>query len=142
MNLGIDCLYSQLNLIPGTSSKYYEVSFGNIYDNTKDQAAFNTELCKKFTIRYRYNKIDTVQTCFKAKKNKVRFCIWIFKGVSQRATSHNWKQHYNRAHYINQTINHPNEKAIHPYFLLHCSNRRIYTNRNQVCFPGLETIII
>ena len=63
-------LLSQLNLIPGTSSKYYEVSFGNIYDNTKDQAAFNTELCKKFIIRYRYNEIDTVQTCFKAKKTK------------------------------------------------------------------------
>ena len=54
----------------------YSISFGNIYDNATDQTSFNSDLCKKFIIKYRYNEVDTVQACFKSEKYK---CGELFK---------------------------------------------------------------
>jgi hypothetical protein len=48
----------------------YVLSFGNIYDRTTDETAFNTELCKTFILMYNSFETDTVQTCFKAQKTK------------------------------------------------------------------------
>lgn len=63
-------ILSALDLIPNTGSRYYVLSFGNIYHEQTDASAFNTELCKTYIIKYSYNEFDTVQTCFKAKKTK------------------------------------------------------------------------
>jgi hypothetical protein len=61
---------SALDLIPNTSSRYYVLSFGYIYDDRTDANAFNTETCKTYIIKYSYNEADTVQACFKAKKTE------------------------------------------------------------------------
>lgn len=59
---------SQLNQIPNTASSYWEFDFGPIYNSVSDAGAFNSELCKKFIIKYYHNQADTITTCFKALK--------------------------------------------------------------------------
>lgn len=60
----------QLNIIPNTNFKFYEITFGNIYDNMTDEFSFNSEICKNIIIQYSYNERDTIQTCFKSKRYK------------------------------------------------------------------------
>lgn len=69
---------SQLKTIPNTVSGYWEISFGNIYNNQTDSASFNSELCKKFIIKYKYNETDTIQTCFKSSKTN---CGSVFQSL-------------------------------------------------------------
>jgi hypothetical protein len=44
----------------------YWLSFGNIYNGQTDQSSFNTELCKNFIVKYKYNEVDTIRACFKS----------------------------------------------------------------------------
>ncbi|MEO5944733.1 MAG: hypothetical protein ABIP30_13400 [Ferruginibacter sp.] len=62
-------LYST-NLIPGTSSAYYEINFGPLYIETSDENSFNSEICKSFYVQYNSKEKDTIITCFKSKKTK------------------------------------------------------------------------
>ena len=71
-------ILSSLNQIPNTSNRYYDLSFGNIYNQQTDAAAFDTEICKDFIVQYRYNEFDTVKTCFKAKKTE---CGSVFETI-------------------------------------------------------------
>jgi hypothetical protein len=61
---------SGLDLIPNTSLRFWKFDFGPIYNSLSDEGAFNSELCKKFVIKYFNNKADTITTCFKASKFK------------------------------------------------------------------------
>lgn len=63
-------ILSKLNQIPNTSMRYFELSFGNLYDNSTDQPAFNSEICKDFFIKYIHNEVDSLNVCFRAKKTK------------------------------------------------------------------------
>lgn len=58
----------QLNLIPNTSSRYWEFYFGPLYNSQTDSESFNREVCKNFIVHYKYNKTDTIKTCYKAYK--------------------------------------------------------------------------
>jgi len=59
-----------LNQIPNTSSRYWDISFGNIYNSQTDGNSFNSELCKNFIVKYKYNETDTIKACFKSKKTE------------------------------------------------------------------------
>jgi hypothetical protein len=61
-------LLSALNLIPNTSSRYWDISFGSLYDPTMDARSFDAEICKLYTIKYRYNESDTLKVCYKSKE--------------------------------------------------------------------------
>ena len=61
---------SQLDLIPNTSSRFYVLSFGSIYNPQTDANSFNQEVCKNFIVKYSYNETDTVNVCFKARKTE------------------------------------------------------------------------
>jgi hypothetical protein len=63
-------LLSLSRQIPNTNFAYDVISFGTLYDNRTDQSSFDSELCKNYIIKYSYNEVDTVQTCFKSKKTK------------------------------------------------------------------------
>jgi len=69
---------SALNQIPNTSSRYFDVSFGNIYDQQTDGAAFSSEVCKTFLVKYRFNETDSIKACFTAKKTK---CGSVFENL-------------------------------------------------------------
>ena len=60
-------LYS-LREIPNTSNRFQRINFGSLYNSQTDEYSFNIEICKKFFIRYSFNKFDTIETCFKSKK--------------------------------------------------------------------------
>ncbi len=60
----------KLSINPGTFVEYWELGFGSIYDPQLDAAAFNSEICKNFLVKYKYNESDTIKTCFKARKTK------------------------------------------------------------------------
>lgn len=55
-----------LNQIPNTSSRYWDISFGNIFNAQTDQNSFNSEICKNFIVKYKYNETDTIKACFKS----------------------------------------------------------------------------
>ena len=59
-----------LNLIPNTSSRYWDISFGNIFNSQTDQSSFNSELCRDFIIKCKYNEVDTIRACFKSMKTE------------------------------------------------------------------------
>ena len=59
-----------LNTIPNTSSRYWEISFGNIFNSQTDASSFNSEICKNFIVKYKYNETDTVKACFKSKRTE------------------------------------------------------------------------
>lgn len=59
-------ILKQLKLIPNTSSRYWDVNFGNIFTPQTD--AFDTDICRNFIVKYNYNETDTIKACFKAKK--------------------------------------------------------------------------
>lgn len=59
-----------LRVNPGTLSKYWDLSFGNLYNQTTDANSFNAEICKGYILKYKYNVIDTIKVCFKAKNTK------------------------------------------------------------------------
>lgn len=56
-------LLSQLNVIPNSSMRYYEISFGPLY-NRRDAASFSREICKNFIVQYRAQERDTLSVCF------------------------------------------------------------------------------
>jgi len=66
------------DLIPGTSSGYWRVNFGNIYNDLTDSHSFDTEICKSFVVKYTYNETDTITTCFKSKKTR---CGSVFESL-------------------------------------------------------------
>ena len=51
---------------PITNIGYWELSFGFIYNFQTDASSFNTELCKNYIVKYKYNETDTIKVCFKA----------------------------------------------------------------------------
>ncbi len=53
-----------------TLVEYWDLSFGNIYNQQTDGAAFDSEICKTFLVKYKYNETDTIKACFKAKKTE------------------------------------------------------------------------
>lgn len=57
-------------LIPNTSSLYWKVDFGSLYNSNYDETSFSTEKCKDFIIKYNYIQSDTVKVCFKSKKTE------------------------------------------------------------------------
>ncbi len=59
-----------LNQIPNTNSRYSDISFGNIYNPQTDANSFNSELCKNFIVKYKYNETDTIKACFKSMKTE------------------------------------------------------------------------
>ena len=61
-------VFSQTNLIPNTSSGYWEFDVGPIYNANTDASSFNTTLCKSFIIFYNSNTTDTIRTCFKSRE--------------------------------------------------------------------------
>lgn len=63
-------LLSQLDVIPNTNSRFWRISFGPLYNQQTDAAAFDAELCRSFIIKYNHTETDTVKACFKAKKTK------------------------------------------------------------------------
>ena len=69
-------LLKNLNNIPNSPSRYWEVNFGNIYNPQTDANAFNTEVCRNFIVKYTHNQVDTIKTCFKAKNTR---CFPIFE---------------------------------------------------------------
>jgi hypothetical protein len=60
----------QTNLIPNTSSGYWEFDVGPIYNPNTDAASFDNTICKNFIVFYKYNVTDTIRTCFKSSKTK------------------------------------------------------------------------
>ncbi len=50
-----------------TLVEYWDLSFGNIYNQTTDANSFNSEICKNYVVKYKYNGTDTIKACFKAK---------------------------------------------------------------------------
>ena len=63
-------LLKDLDLIPNSSSRYWSVSFGPIYNTQTDAESFNSELCKDYVVKYSYNETDTLKICFKSKKTR------------------------------------------------------------------------
>ncbi|MEO8772180.1 MAG: hypothetical protein ABI402_18925 [Ferruginibacter sp.] len=63
-------LLSSLDLIPGTFSKYWIINFGPLYNEPADASSYNSEICKSFIVKYYHNQMDTIVTCFKAKKTE------------------------------------------------------------------------
>lgn len=61
-------LLDLLDQIPGTSLRFYKLSFGVIFDKQTDQQAFRSEVCKDFVIHYNSLESDTLRACFKAEK--------------------------------------------------------------------------
>jgi len=59
-------ILSKENRDPVTNVGYWELNFGNIYNPQTDAASFNTELCKNYIVKYKYNETDTIKVCFKA----------------------------------------------------------------------------
>jgi hypothetical protein len=59
-------LLYQLNEIPNSSMRYYEISFGPLY-NRRDEASFSREICKNFIVQYRHQERDTLSVCFKTR---------------------------------------------------------------------------
>lgn len=59
-----------LDLIPNTSSRYWGISFGNIYNSQTDQGSFNSEICRNFIVKYKYNETDTIKTCFNSRRTR------------------------------------------------------------------------
>lgn len=60
-------LYS-LREIPNTSSRYWRINFGPLYNSQTDMSSFNTDICKKFIVKYSINQLDTIEACFKSKE--------------------------------------------------------------------------
>lgn len=59
--------------------EYWDLSFGNLYDQSTDANSFNTEICKKYVVKYKYNETDTITVCFKAKKTE---CGSVFENLN------------------------------------------------------------
>jgi len=55
------------------------LSFGNIFNSQTDQSSFNTEICKNFILKYKYNETDTIKACFKSKKTECGSVFEILK---------------------------------------------------------------
>lgn len=90
-------ILSQSRTIPNTSSGFFALSFGNLYDAQADQSAFDNEVCKKFIIKYNATETDTVMTCFRILKTK---CGSVFnpikvyhKGQLLDSTAHDGAAH-------------------------------------------------
>lgn len=63
-------ILSKQNRDPNTNIGFWELSFGDIYKSQTDAASFNTELCKNYIVKYKYNETDTIKVCFKAIRNE------------------------------------------------------------------------
>lgn len=63
-------LLTSLSTIPGTSSRYWRINFGNVYNQQTDANSFDIEICKYFVVKYSYNESDTIKTCFKSIKTE------------------------------------------------------------------------
>jgi hypothetical protein len=72
-------ILSDLDLIPNTSSRYWGISFGNIFNPQTDANSFNIELCRNFIVKYTYNETDTIKVCFKSKKTECGSVFEILK---------------------------------------------------------------
>ncbi len=48
----------------------YALSFGDIYDARTDAAAFNSEFCKTYFVRYNATETDTIKACFRVLKTE------------------------------------------------------------------------
>lgn len=59
-------LLSQLNLIPNSFMRYYQVSFGPLYGR-RDEASFSREICKNFIVQYRAQERDTLSVCYRSR---------------------------------------------------------------------------
>jgi hypothetical protein len=68
----------QLQLIPNTSSRYWQFDFGPLFIPLLDADSFNKEVCRNYYIRYKYNESDTLKICFIAQKTD---CGSIFKSL-------------------------------------------------------------
>lgn len=88
------------NRDPITAVFYWEINFGNIFNSQTDAASFNTEMCKNYVVKYKYNEIDTIKVCFKAVRTE---CGALFDPIKAyhkgqlRATE-------NRTHYLLATV--------------------------------------
>lgn len=56
--------------LPNSPATYWHISITGIYNPQTDAAAFNSEVCKKFILKYSYNETDTMRVCYKAKETK------------------------------------------------------------------------
>lgn len=63
-------LLKALRINSATFEEYWDISFGNIYDDRTDEPSFNSEICKNYIVRYSYNESDTIQVCFKSQETK------------------------------------------------------------------------
>jgi hypothetical protein len=71
-------ILSQLDLIPNTSSRFYTLSFGNIYNPQTDATALGSEICKNYIVKYNAVETDTIKTCFRITKTN---CGSIFNPI-------------------------------------------------------------
>lgn len=60
-------LYFIEKSIPGI---YWIVDMGPLYNSQTDMEAWDREICKKFIIKYYYNEVDTITTCYKITETK------------------------------------------------------------------------
>ena len=56
--------------IPNSSSGYWQLDFGPLYNEQTDAGSYDREVCKNFILRYKANEFDTLRTCFKSVKTK------------------------------------------------------------------------
>lgn len=63
-------ILKKLRINSATFAEYWDLSFGNVYDDRIDEASFNSEICKNYIVKYSFNESDTLQVCFKAQKTK------------------------------------------------------------------------
>jgi hypothetical protein len=61
----------ELQIIPELRQNvpaFWEFNARSIYNSETDESAFNSEICRKFIIKYYFNEAETITTCFIAKK--------------------------------------------------------------------------
>lgn len=63
-------ILSSAKQIPNTFDTYLVLSFGPLYNVQMDSKSFDSEICKKYIIKYAYNETDTVTTCFKSRRTE------------------------------------------------------------------------
>ena len=74
----LQLLYALIS-IPNSTARYYTVAIGPVYNSQADQNSFYRELCRNFTVKYKYNETDTIKTCFKSKNKDCGSVFETFK---------------------------------------------------------------
>ena len=63
-------ILSLLDKIPGTLNNYYYMDFGPLFDTGLDEDSFERDVCKKYIIYYSANETDSLDICFRSRKEK------------------------------------------------------------------------